>query len=35
MFPLIKLFGEVFTLAIFFAARPEDRRRPSSPASRR
>ncbi len=35
MFPLIKLLGEVFTLALFFTARPEDRRRHSTPATRR
>lgn len=35
MFPLIKLFGEVMTLAVFFAVRPVDRRQQSSQTSRR
>ena len=38
MFRLIKLLGEVFTLAVFFAASPEPRhpgdRRPGSLGSR-
>lgn len=36
MFPLIKLLGEVFTLATFFAARPTiPPRRPPSGVARR
>ncbi len=36
MFPLIKLLGEVFTLATFFAVRPAaPPRRPSSDGARR
>ncbi len=38
MFAIIKLLGEVFTLAVFFAATPEPRRagdhRPGSAGSR-
>ena len=35
MFPLIKLLGEVFTLAVFFAVRPTvPPRRPPSQRSR-
>ena len=34
MFPLIKLLGEVFSLAIFFAADPRTRR-PAPRGSRR
>ncbi len=36
MFPLIKLLGEVFILATFFAVRPASppRRPPSGPARR-